>query len=136
MFKDIRNVLKKNKDSSLLFNDLKKVKGNKNYLDYILNFKKHIINPKEDIEERTYDVINYLRNSKESISNLGKKKIKNGSIILTDNSPLVKEMPWFKQAALPLFFLLSTKMMCFLSAYFFTTLLVLSVLPSFKIITS
>lgn len=92
MFKKIRNILKKNKDYSLLFNDLKKVRGNDNYLEYILNFKQHIINPKEDVEERTYDIINYLRNSKEIISNIGEKKIKNGSTILSDNSSIVNEI--------------------------------------------
>ncbi|GAF73178.1 unnamed protein product, partial [marine sediment metagenome] len=90
--KKIRNTLKKNKDNSLLFTDLKKIKCNKNYLNYILNFKQHILNPKEDVEERVYDVVNYLRNSEDIIANITKKKIKNGSIVLSDNSLIVKEI--------------------------------------------
>ncbi len=90
MFKQIKNVLKKNKDSSLLFNNLKKIKGNKNYLNYILDFEQHIINPKEDVKERMYDIIHYSRNSKEIIYSIGQKKIKNGSVILVDNSLIVQ----------------------------------------------
>lgn len=92
MFKKIKQVLKKNKDISLLHSELKTIKGNKNYLNYVLDFNKHHLDPKEDIEERTYDVLNYLRNSKEIIINLGKKKIKNGSVVLSDNSSIVNQI--------------------------------------------
>ena len=92
MFKKIKKVLKENKDISLLPTDLKKIKGNPNYLNYILSFRQHLLNPKEDIEERMYNLINYLRNSKEIISDIGEKKIKNGSIVLVDDSPIIKEI--------------------------------------------
>jgi len=92
MFKKIKKVLKENKDLSLLSTDLKKIKGNANYLNYISDFRQHFLDPKEDIEERMNDIINYLRNSKEIISRIGEKKIKNGSVVLVDNSPIVKEI--------------------------------------------
>jgi len=92
MFKRVRSILKKNKDRALLLNELKHVKGNKHYLEYLLNFQQHIINPKEDIGERVYDVVNYIRNARARIASIGAKKIKNGSIILSDNSSITSEI--------------------------------------------
>jgi len=92
MLKKINYLLTTQKKIKKVFNDLKKIKGNDNYLEYISNFRQHILNPNEDIENRMYDVVNYLRSSKNIIVDIGEKKIKNGSVILSDNSTISKEI--------------------------------------------